>query len=454
MEKIGILTLGDDPRHLSGVAHCLKDICESLLATGRFRIISLGAAIKHMDMRPVKLKEDWVVVPVEGFGTIEQVKGIVKENDIKIVLFQSDPRFYDWLLCRENEIRSMVPLIWYTVWDNYPYPVYNDWIWNSVDVSVAISQLTHDLIREVSPNTQLHYMPHCVNPSVFKKLPKKDVEEFQNNQLPQTKGKFVVFWNNRNGRRKNGASLIVWFNSFLDKVGRDKAVLLMNTDPVDHNGFNLPDIISGFNLNEQVFINSTKVDEFTLANFYNLADCTINISHSEGFGMGTLESLSCGTPIIATWTGGMREQLCDDIDDPIDWYGVPVFPASRAIVGSVELPWIYEEQVNEDGVVYALTTMYELPKEKREYWGQLGIQHVNNKFAFADFQKFWPDLLTKVNQQFGSFPNKAYIPWTEEIVDCKKKFESTKTPTDLPPSTRINYSHFLKFLDTLKQTKI
>jgi len=450
MKKINVLTLGDDPRHLSGVAHCLKDICTSLLATGGFRIVSLGAAMKHQDMSMVKLKEDWWVVPVEGFGNIDQVKGIIRDNDINIVLFQSDPRFYDWLLCRDNEIRQRIPMIWYTIWDNYPYPIFNDWIWNSVDVSVAISRLTHDLISEVSKNTELYYMPHCVNSQVYKKLPKEEIIKFANKVAPQSKDKFVIFWNNRNGRRKNGASLVVWFNKFLDKVGRDKAVLLMHTDPIDPNGFNLPEIIQGFNLENAVYISGTKVDEFTMANFYNLADVTINISNAEGFGMGTLESLSCGTPIIATWTGGMREQLCDDINSPENWYGVPIFPASRTIVGSPELPWIYEDNVSEEGVVNALETMYNLTSEERELWGTKGIEHVQSNFNYENFQKFWPSLLNKV---INEGPNKAYLRWTQEIVDCKQKFESTKIPTDLPPSANINNSHFEKFMNCWKNTK-
>ena len=47
--KINILTLGDHPLHLSGVAHCLRDICAALLRTGKFTITSLGAAIHHDD---------------------------------------------------------------------------------------------------------------------------------------------------------------------------------------------------------------------------------------------------------------------------------------------------------------------------------------------------------------------------------------------------------------------
>lgn len=451
--KITILTLGDDPRHLSGVAHCLKDIGNALLKTGKFRIISLGAAIQHLDYRPVKIKDDWVIIPVEGFGNIDQVKAIIRDNNVQMILFQSDPRFYDWLLTRDNEIRPEVPMIWYTVWDNYPYPLYNDWVWHSVDVAVAISKLTEDLISVVSPKTELHYQPHCIDQQTFKKISDNEIQQFIKDHVPEVKDKFVVFWNNRNGRRKNGASLIVWFKTFLDKIGHDKAVLLMHTDPIDPQGFNLPELIHGFGLQNKVLINPHKVEENVLAKFYNLADCTINISHSEGFGMGTLESLSCGTPIIANWTGGMREQLCDIINNPSEWYGIPVFPVAKTIVGSPELPWIYEDQVNEEGVVQALLEMYSLTKEERKQWGLKGIEHINKNFNFNNFEKFWSELLLKVHKERGDHPNKSYIKWTGEEFECKQKFESTKLPTELPPSAHINRLHFEKFMNSLNLQK-
>ena len=46
---------------------------------------------------------------------------------------------------------------------------------------------------------------------------------------------------------------------------------------------------------------------------YNMADCTINISDAEGFGLATLESLACETPIIVNMTGGLQEQVTNGV---------------------------------------------------------------------------------------------------------------------------------------------
>ena len=439
--------------HLSGVAHCLRDITSSLISSGKFRVIQLGAAIKHDDMRPVKVHDDVIIIPTEGFGTIEQLHAVCVQNHIDLILFQSDPRFYNWLLCRDNEVRRNIPMIWYNIWDNNYYPVFNNWIFNSVDYNIPISQLTDDLIRTIAPKANVTYMPHCVNTNIFKPLSAADRIDFRTKHLPFTKDKFFVFWNNRNGRRKNGGTLIVAFRRFLDKIGHDKAVLLMKTDPVDHVGFNLPEIISGFGLEGKVYINSEKFDEPTLASIYSSADCVMNIANAEGFSMSTVESKACGTPVICAWTGGMREQICNNIDNPTEFYGIPVFPGSSTIIGSPELPWILEDQVSEQGVVDALMEMYELGDEKRLEWGKEGREHVLRDFNWDNFNAFWPAMFEAIHNEHGSWPNKHHVKFRFENLNPDiKKYESTKEPIDLPPSYSINKEHWIKFKDS-KWTK-
>jgi glycosyltransferase involved in cell wall biosynthesis len=69
-----------------------------------------------------------------------------------------------------------------------------------------------------------------------------------------------------------------------------------------------------------------KVDKPTLAMMYNMADCTVNISDAEGFGLSTFESLSCGTPIIVNMTGGLQEQVTDGEN----WFGIGIEPCFKS----------------------------------------------------------------------------------------------------------------------------
>ena len=42
--------------------------------------------------------------------------------------------------------------------------------------------------------------------------------------------------------------------------------------------------------------------------YYNSADVYINMASNEGFGLGSLEALTVGTPIVVNVTGGLQDQ--------------------------------------------------------------------------------------------------------------------------------------------------
>ena len=161
----------------------------------------------------------------------------------------------------------------------------------------------------------------------------------------------VFFWNNRNARRKQSGYLIWCFKEFLDKVGHDKAILMMHTEPKDPHGQDLEAIIHELGLTSgEVIFSTTKLDIPTLGKVYNAVDCTVNISDAEGFGLATLESLSCGTPIIVNMTGGLQEQVTNGAD----WFGIGLTPSSKSVIGSQPVPYIYEDRLNQEDIVNAL----------------------------------------------------------------------------------------------------
>jgi glycosyltransferase involved in cell wall biosynthesis len=115
-----------------------------------------------------------------------------------------------------------------------------------------------------------------------------------------------------------------------------------------------------------IFIQDKVPSKFAM--MYNMADCTINISDAEGFGLATLESLSCETPIIVNMTGGLQEQVTDGEE----WFGIGIEPASKAIIGSQEVPYIYEDRIKKEDFIAALHKMYSMSKEERAELGRKG----------------------------------------------------------------------------------
>jgi len=410
-KKIKILTLSDHPFSPSGVGTQTKYIIEGMLATGKYEFISLGGAIKHQDYRPQKTeqwKDDWTIYPVDGYGTPEMIRSIVRSERPDIMWFMTDPRFWGWLWQMENEIRPNVPMIYYHVWDNYPYPTFNRKYYLSNDHIATISKLSDDIVAKVAPEVERTYVPHAVDTNIFKRLSREEVVKFKKEQLKIEDDRLVFFWNNRNARRKQSGSLLWWFAEYLNKVGKDKATLIMHTDPKDPNGQDLIAIMNETGLtNREVLLSQQKVPPQNLAYFYNAADATINIADAEGFGLATLESLACETPIIVTKTGGLQDQ----IRSGEQVFGIEIVPSSRAVIGSQDVPYIYEDRISNTQFVEALEVFLTIPKEQRQIIGQAGRQHVIDNFSFDNFISQWDKIFTDTYTNKGSWPNKTYKGW-------------------------------------------
>ena len=404
-KKIKVLTLGDHPMSPSGVGTQTSYICQALLESGKFEIVSLGGAIKHMDYTVRNVEPygtDWKVIPVDGYGTQEMIRSLVRNEKPDILWVMTDPRFYTWLWAIENEIRPLCPIVYYHVWDNYPVPMFNRKYYISNDHIATISKLTDDIVATAAPEVPRKYIPHAVDSSVFKALEKEQRLQIRKDNLnEQDVDKFIVFWNNRNARRKQSGSLIFWFKDWLDKRNlHDKAQLIMHTDPKDVHGQDLQHIIEHLGLtNRQVLFSTEKISPDQLAIVYNLADVTINVSDAEGFGLATLESLSCGTPIIATMTGGLQEQVVANGEV----YGVPLFPTSKAIIGSQDVPYIYEDRVSGKDVMAAFDKLYDMGLDARLELGLKGRKHVEENYNFDNFRSTWVEYMLNVHETEGSW---------------------------------------------------
>tara|TARA_R100001086_G_scaffold207681_1_gene123486 strand:- start:1914 stop:2867 length:954 start_codon:yes stop_codon:yes gene_type:complete len=311
-----------------------------------------------------------------------------------------------------------MPFVYYHVWDNFPPPMYNKKFYDSTDFIATISKLTDQIVEKVAPDVEREYVPHAVDSKWFYQMDidktKRNRKKIFNDQLYDDNGneKMLFFWNNRNARRKQSGYLIWCFKEFLEKVGRDKAVLMMHTDPKDVHGQDLEKIANDLGLtNSEVVFSITKLFPEQLSALYNAADCTINISDAEGFGLATLESLSCGTPIIVNMTGGLQEQVTDGEN----WFGIGIEPCSRSVIGSQMVPYIYEDRLHKEDILDALETMYDAWKENTEKykkWSELGKMHIDKNYNFKNFEKQWVKIMEEIHEKHGSWETrKGYKSW-------------------------------------------
>ena len=114
----------------------------------------------------------------------------------------------------------------------------------SNDLIVSISKVTHEVVSEAAPEVENIYLPHAVDPTIFKPLSVDEIKVIKENNFKDgDRDRVTFFWNNRNARRKQSGSLIFWFNEWANKVGRDNVRLIMHTDPNDAHGQPLQHLI-------------------------------------------------------------------------------------------------------------------------------------------------------------------------------------------------------------------
>lgn len=397
MKKKKILWISDHPLSTSGVGVQSRYIIEGMLKTGKYTFRCLGAAIKHNDYRTVKVNDDWIIRPIDGFGDKNMLRFLMAtEKPDAIVLF-TDPRFFMHVFEVEDEIHQMCPIAYYHVWDNDPWPDFNKAIYESVDLCNCHSYKTYSMVVDNYPRIT-NFVPHAVPEEIFHPIPEDVARKTKIEILGENKADdFVGFWVNRNARRKMPGDVIASWAKFVDKLesayGHRDATLLMHTNPTDPEGPNLFKIVEYFGLTRNVAFSTDRVDFKQMNALHNISDFCINISCNEGFGLGTLEAMMCAKPIIALKTGGMTRQVEDHRDGSHN--GIGLEPDVRNLVGSQLVPYIYEDHISNDKVANSIMEMYEWGSEKRKQIGQKALSYVKSEFSLQRTIEDWDKTLTE-----------------------------------------------------------
>ena len=421
MAKKKILLLSDDLRMSSGVGTMSREFVMGTLH--KYDWVQIGGAIKHPEegnvvdisesvQKDYNIKDAYLkIYPISGYGNDEVLRSIMGIEKPDAILHYTDPRFWTWLYNMEHEIRQNIPIYYYNIWDDLPYPRWNEPFYESCDLIMNISRQTVNIVDNVcqkKPRTDWDntYVPHGINHTYFMPIDSlhKDydkVSKFKQHIFSGKKYDFVVFWNNRNIRRKLPGDVVMAFKTFCDMLPKDeskKCALVMHTQPVDENGTDLPQVVNEMCPDYDVIFSNEKLDNNQMCWMYNMADVTINIASNEGFGLGTCESLMCGTPIVVNVTGGLQDQCgfkkedgsyltVDDYNDDFqsnhrgkykehgEWV-FPVFPSNISLQGSPPTPYIYDDRPSFEDAADGLKHFYYMGADGRQECGEKGVEFV------------------------------------------------------------------------------
>ena len=438
MAKKKILLLSDDLRMSSGIATVSKEFVFGNF--DKFDWVQLGAAVNHPEKgKEIDLGEDarkisgvkdasLKIIPWSGYGDANILRELIMRHNPDAILHFTDPRYWRWLYEIEAEIRQNIPILFYHIWDDLPDPDYNRNYYESCDWLGCISKQTYGIVKRVGAiksetiktleDWQVDYVPHGINSETYK--PTQVPDEFRKEILGDKDYKFVLFWMNRNIKRKQPSDVIWSFKKFVDGLpeeDKDKVCLVMHTAVKDQNGTDLIAVADKIAPGCDIKFSTNRVSQQQLNYLYNLSDCTINIAGNEGFGLVTAESVMAGTPIIVNVTGGMQDQCGFKLDGKYltaddyieigslhnwrDWedrvthgeWVKPVWSRAQTMVGSIPTPYIIDDKVDVYDVADAIRYWYDIPRQERknraligreEFLGEMGLNAKNQNECMAN----------------------------------------------------------------------
>ncbi len=415
MAKKKILLMSDDLRMHSGVATVSKDIVMETLDI--YDWVQIGGAIKHpeegkiVDMsagleNDFGIKDGYLrIYPVSGYGNEDLLRQVLEMEKPDAILHYTDPRFWIWFYNMESEIRREIPIFYYNIWDDLPDPQYNTNYYKSCDLLMGISKQTYGINKRLLPNYkdwQITYVPHGISPKRFSKIKDDNISllDFEAKHGIADK-KFKILYSNRNIRRKQPGDVLLAYKYFMDELTpeqRRDCVLIYHCSPIDDNGTDLPRVhkhlCPEYDVCFTYHTDSRPFDDKEMNLLFNSADVYINLASNEGFGLGSAEALTVGTPIIVNVTGGLQDQCGFKKDDkfltPEDYVELgsnhkgtytehgewvfPVYPSNRSLQGSPMTPYIFDDRCQPEDASVQLRTLYDMSRKERKRLGSLGTE--------------------------------------------------------------------------------
>jgi len=456
-KKKKILLMSDDLRMHSGIATQSKEFVFGTIH--KYDWVQMAGAIKHpeegkiFDLSESIKHETGVsdaslkVYPISGYGNPHLLREILQIEKPDAIVHFTDPRFWIWLYQMEHEVRQNIPILYYNIWDDIPDPLYNTDFYRSSDMLMSISKQTYGINKRILSkhgyeDWQLDYVPHGVSGKRFYEINKNDENFIKFEQKHGLdKYKFKILFLNRNIRRKNPGDVAMAYKHMMDKLTpeeRKDCVFVWQASVSDDNGTDMRAVCKTLLPDYPVIFthdNGGPLSDIEMNYIYNSADVYINLASNEGFGLGSLEALTVGTPIVVNVTGGLQDQ-CGFMDSSPDggahrylsaedyvelksnhkgtytthgkWVK-PVFPSNISLCGSPMTPYIFDDRCQYDDAGEALLEWYKAGPEEREKCGQLGKKWVHSDDARMTTKHMSDSFIKNIDTTFEKWkPREKY----------------------------------------------
>jgi len=320
--------------------------------------------------------------------------------------------------------------LWYFPIDGHPINRIIGNVLQRVDVRIAMSKYGRELVKR-QMGLDSEYVPHGVDTKMYVPINKIESRKafFEMYGLKPQKcdveDAFIVGCVARMNLRKHHIRLLAAFSKFLNtgksqqeiEEKKKKCYLYLHLDPKDplfvpdpNHDYLFYEWIDVFGLNENVIITPERradgkrydfingIPEQDLVLLYNSFNVHALTTGGEGFGIPTVEAMSCGVPTIITDYTTSRELISVDEEGkelPLELARGIAVPPSRLYL---ENCGVHKAWVNIDAFALAIETYYQKP-ELRDKQSEEARKFAEKNYDWKVVENMWKNVFEKVNNK-------------------------------------------------------
>ena len=252
----------------------------------------------------------------------------------------------------------------------------------------------HEMLNKVG--IQNYYIPHGIEPSIYKVLEQEQVEAFKHQYL-KFDGHLTIMVAANKGypdRKNFQGQLSAWAKFAKNKPD---AKLYLHTEPTPmYQGLNLPKLCGELGISDKVMF-PDRYEYFIglpaeyLAFIYNSANVLMAAAMSEGFGIPIIEAQACGTPVIVTNFSAMPELVR---------YGEIIDVATKVWTPLEAFQAVPDQNQIQDALEDNYIDWLDNDKQKNLEEGFKASQAINNEYSWDLIVKdYWKPLFENLHSK-------------------------------------------------------
>ncbi len=406
-EKVKLLWLSDSALSPTGFSNQTRNIQNRLV--NDYTCFNLGHNYYGMPLIPPVVTESETF----NFNILGGTPGMPYAKDMLPYYFDKvKPEIFGVLLDTfmgvmhgEWFLKTNIPAksFWYFPSDGRFFPNSCERVLQKVDVPIAMAKFGRDQVK-AQFGINAEYIPHGTDPNKF-----KPINEDEKRKLKARWGippdAFVVGANFRNQGRKMVFHKPRVLEAFFKK--HPDAVALFNCDPRDvASANNLIVLCKRMGITHKVLYTGMQwfqgLPEDKVVEFYQMSDVNLSTTSGEGFGITTIEAMSCGVPSVITNYTTSRELITDhNAGYVVKLVGTDEEPydhLKKWYPGEITGEWEVERGIMDaNDCIDKLELIYNSPDKARKM-GLNGRDAVLREYSWEVIMLQWKKLLAKLLQ--------------------------------------------------------